>query len=192
MADEDTGADLREEPERGGRSAHAPHGAAGRAGAGQGPRKAAEELDVDHRTLTTSLQRGTLSRRMRVALDKALLEGGGSPAVEQRERNDELEGRADGASRDRVEAVEKEREQGPLASVQGDVKALREDHGPGGCRQLAKLEAGDARRRHGRWQGEAGTKSNRRTRGCRREFPDLVTRRARRGRRGRCSGRRGR
>ena len=58
-----------------------------------GVRKAAERLDVDHRTLSVSLESGRLSRRMRLSLEKALLEGGGSPAAEQRERNDELAGR---------------------------------------------------------------------------------------------------
>ena len=56
----------------------------------RGARKAAADLDVDHRTLAASLESGRLTRRMRVALDRALLAGGGSPAREQQERNDEL------------------------------------------------------------------------------------------------------
>ena len=43
----------------------------------KGARKAAEHLGVDHRTLASSLESGKLSRRMRVALDRALLAGGG-------------------------------------------------------------------------------------------------------------------
>ena len=57
----------------------------------KGVMKATQELNVDYRTLTNSLKDGRLSRRMRQALEKALLEGGGSPAAEQRERNDGLE-----------------------------------------------------------------------------------------------------
>ena len=57
----------------------------------KGVMKATQALSVDYRTLTNSLKDGTLSRRMRQALEKALLEGGGSPAAEQRERNDGLE-----------------------------------------------------------------------------------------------------
>ena len=52
----------------------------------RGARKAAADLDVDHRTLAASLESGRLTRRMRVALDRALLAGGGSPAREQQER----------------------------------------------------------------------------------------------------------
>ena len=59
----------------------------------KGVKEAAQALGVDHRTLVSSLESGKLTRRMRVALGKALLEGGGSPAAEQRERNDALEGR---------------------------------------------------------------------------------------------------
>ena len=64
----------------------------------KGIMRAAQELNVDHRTLTAGLESGRLSRRLRGALEKALLEGGGSPAREQRERNDELA--------ERVEKVE--------------------------------------------------------------------------------------
>ena len=59
----------------------------------KGHRRAAADLGVDHRTLTASLASGQLSRRMRVALDQALLDGAGSPAGQQRARNDELAGR---------------------------------------------------------------------------------------------------
>ena len=44
----------------------------------KGPRRAAADLDVDHRTLTASLERGRLSRRMRPALNQALLAGAGA------------------------------------------------------------------------------------------------------------------
>ena len=61
----------------------------------KGPREAAQALGVDHRTLAASLEGGKLSRRVRSALEKELLSGGGSPAAEQRERNDRLEGRVE-------------------------------------------------------------------------------------------------
>ncbi|MDE2683200.1 MAG: hypothetical protein OXI54_03505 [Chloroflexota bacterium] len=83
----------------------------------KGPRQAAADLDVDHRTLTASLESGQLTRRMRVALDRALLAGGGTPAQEQRQRNDLLTGRLE-----RVEELAQETGAG-LAAVQGEVAA---------------------------------------------------------------------
>ncbi|MYC37823.1 MAG: hypothetical protein F4X66_13065 [Chloroflexi bacterium] len=44
----------------------------------KGPRRAASDLDVDHRTLTASLESGRLPRRMRTALNQALLAGAGA------------------------------------------------------------------------------------------------------------------
>ena len=129
--------------------------------------KAAEALEVDHRTLTASMERGRLSRRMRGALEKTLLEGGGSPAVEQRERNDELEGRLTEVE-GRVEAVEKDVSKG-LSSVQGDVKALGDEHG----RRLSQLESGRGAGEPGGAR-DANTAPKGGTR-LRREFPDLVT-----------------
>ena len=139
----------------------------------KGVMKAAESLEVDHRTLTSSLESGNLSRRMRVALEKALLEGGGSPAAEQRERNDTLEGlvkEVDG----KVDALGKDLHKG-LAAVRGDVKALRGEH-EGVARRVAQLESGgtgegdqgdtDASSASGKPGGRASV---------RREFPDLVT-----------------
>ena len=136
----------------------------------KGVMKATQLLGVDYKTLTASMERGRLSRRMRGALEKALLEGEGSPAVEQRERNDALEERLTEVE-GRVEAVEKDVSKG-LSAVRGDVKALGDEQAQMG-RRLSQLESGrDAR--DGAVAGEAG-KSNRRT-PLRREFPDLVTR----------------
>ena len=135
----------------------------------KGVMKAAEALDVDHRTLAASMERGRLSRRMRNALEKALLEGGGSPAVEQRERNDALEGRVK-EMEGKVESLGKEMSKG-LSAVRGDVKALRDEHG----RRLARLESGGDGEADAGDQGGAAGKPKGKTR-LRREFPDLVTR----------------
>ena len=83
----------------------------------KGARKAAEDLGVDHRTLASSLESGQLTRRMRVALDRALLAGEGSPAREQKERNDRLAGRLDGVE-EKVEGLGNDVSQG-LASGPG-------------------------------------------------------------------------
>ena len=148
----------------------------------QGIMRAAQELNVDHRTLTSGLETGRLSRRLRGALEKALLEGGGSPAAEQRQRNDELAGR--------VEVLEKGVEtlgQG-LAAVQDEVMALRNEQGQALQRfasRLAKVEGsgGDAEEEEGK-PGDGGRTPDRESSGgaqpkrrpkLRREFPELAT-----------------
>ena len=73
---------------------------------------------------------------MRGALGKVLLEGGGSPSVEQRERNDSLDGRVTEVE-GRVDALGKDLSKG-LSAVRGDVKALGDEHG----QRLAQLESG--------------------------------------------------
>ena len=137
----------------------------------KGVMKATQELSVDYRTLTNSLKDGRLSRRMRQALEKALLEGGGSPAAEQRERNDGLEEELKEV-KGQVEAVGKEAARG-VAAVRGEVKALG-DRQAGFERRLSQVEGtgedpgeeaneaagGPAKRRAAPW----------------REYPDLVTR----------------
>ena len=142
----------------------------------KGARKAAADLDVDHRTLAASLESGRLTRRMRVALDRALLAGGGSPAREQKERNDELAERLEQVE-ERVEVVGQDAGQG-LAAVGDEVKALRNEHGQALQRvesRLAKVEGGggDAGEEEGE-PGPVGSTSQRNTR-LRREFPELAT-----------------
>ena len=132
----------------------------------KGVMKATQLLGVDYKTLTASMERGRLSRRMRSVLEKALLEGGGSPAVEQRERNDALEGRLTEVE-GRVAALGKDLNKG-LSAVRDDVKALRESHG----RRLAQLES-DRNAQDGSEPGAAGKAG--RSAPLRREFPDLVT-----------------
>ncbi len=143
----------------------------------KGPRRAAEDLDVDHRTLAASLETCRLSRRMRMALNQALLAGAGSPAREQRQRNDELAGRLERVE-GRVDELGREMNDG-LGAVQGEVRELRNEHGQALRRveqRLSGVEAGGAR--EGTGQGKAGSGnsggSGDRAR-PRREYPDLAT-----------------
>ena len=144
MSDEIEGPSLREEPERGGHTPLRLMALLSELVRDKGIMRAAQELDVDHRTLGAGLESGRLSRRMRGALEKALLEGGGSPAAEQRERNDALEGRVKTVE-GRVDELGKDMTKG-LAAVQGEVKALRDEHDRG-MRRLAQLESGGALRK---------------------------------------------
>ena len=136
----------------------------------KGVMKATQELSVDYRTLTNSLKDGRLSRRMRQALEKALLEGGGSPAAEQRERNDRLEEELKEV-RGQVEAVGKEAARG-VAAVRGEVKALG-DRQAGVERRLSQVEG--TGEDPGDEANEAGEPAKRRAAPWR-EYPDLVTR----------------
>ena len=144
----------------------------------KGARKAAADLDVDHRTLAASLESGRLTRRMRVALDRALLAGGGSPAREQQERNEELAERLERVE-GRVEVVGQDAGQG-LAAVGDEVKALRNEQGQALQRVESRLvrveasggDAGDAEMEVGE-SGPVGRSPERKTR-LRREFPELV------------------
>ena len=147
----------------------------------KGARKAAADLDVDHRTLAASLESGRLTRRMRVALDRALLAGGGSPAREQKERNDELAERLEQVE-ERVEVVGQDAGQG-LAAVRDAVKALRDEHGQALQRvesRLAKVEGGGGDAEEESGDGAAGPPApvntgRRSPTRLRREFPELVT-----------------
>ena len=136
----------------------------------KGVMKATQELSVDYRTLTNSLKDGRLSRRMRQALEKALLEGGGSPAAEQRERNDGLEEELKEV-KGQVEAVGKEAARG-VAAVRGEVKALG-DRQAGFERRLSQVEG--TGEDPGEAANEAGGPAKRRAAPWR-EYPDLVTR----------------
>ena len=145
----------------------------------KGVMRAARELGVNYRTLANALQSGRLSRRMRGALENALLEGGGSPAREQRQRNDELAGRLE-AVEGWVDEMGKEMEES-LPLVQGEVQALRNEHGQALQRvdsRLAQVEGGE-----GGGSGSGGSASSapsdkpaRTTRSLpRRDFPELAT-----------------
>ncbi|MDE2780291.1 MAG: hypothetical protein OXI91_11535 [Chloroflexota bacterium] len=132
----------------------------------KGPRQAAADLDVDHRTLTASLESGRLTRRMRVALDRALLDGAGSPGQEQRQRNDLLAKRLE-----RVEELAGETAVG-LAAAQGEVaahgQALRSIEG-----RLAGVES--AKGPSSATPAVSSSQPPSPPRPPRREFPELAT-----------------
>ena len=144
----------------------------------RGVMRAARDLGVNYRTVASALESGRLSRRMRGALENALLEGGGSPAREQRQRNDELAGRLE-IVEGRVDEMGKEMEEG-LPVVQGEVQALRNEHGQALQRvdsRLAQVEGGEG----GSGSGESASsappgKPARTTHSLpRRDFPELAT-----------------
>ena len=147
----------------------------------KGIMRAARDLNVDHRTLAAGLETGRLSRRLRGALEKALLEGGGSPAAEQRARNDALAGRVERLE-GQVEEMGAEMSRG-LAAVQDEVRALRDEQDRAG-RRLARLEGGEDGREEAEEEDEEEAEEEVRTGTARppgrstrlrREFPDLVT-----------------
>lgn len=131
----------------------------------------ARELEVNYRTLTTALETGRLSRRMRGTLEKALLEGGGSPAAEQRQRSDALAERVDGLEAS-VRELAGEMNRG-LAALGNEVQALR-----GRVDRAERQQAGLERDGGGQEDGpapsgdRAATVSNFTPR---REFPELAT-----------------
>ncbi len=144
----------------------------------RGVMRAAGELNVDRRTLNAALREGHLSRRMRGALEKALLEGGGSPAAQQRARNDELAGRVETVEA-QVKAVGENADKG-LADMRDEFKALRNDY----ARDLQRVESrlaqvegsGESEEEKEDGDGEAGAggQPSHRSR-LRREFPELAT-----------------
>ena len=137
----------------------------------RGVMQATQALGVDYKTLTASLRRGRLSRRMRHVLERALLEGGGSPAAEQRERNDDLEERVDDME-GRLEEQGRNAGKG-LSAVKGEFKALREEQAKLE-RRLAQLEGGGQVPS----EGQANNSSGGPTKGKKapwRKFPDLLT-----------------
>ena len=140
----------------------------------KGPRGAAQVLDVDHRTLMASMEGGELSRRVRLALERALLSGGGSAAARQRQEMGDL--------KQQVEALVEETQSGlqdMRDAVEGEVKALREEHSQG-MRQLERRVASLEARQVAQSAGEAkgALKQPTEKAASRREYPDLATREA--------------
>lgn len=131
----------------------------------------ARELDVNYRTLTTALETGRLSRRMRGTLEKALLEGGGSPAAEQRQRSDALAERVNGLET-LVQELAGETSRG-LASLGDEVQALR-GRVDRAERQQAGLERYDGVQEGGP-APSGGQAAQVRKFTPRREFPELAT-----------------
>ena len=142
----------------------------------KGVTRTARELGVNYRTLAAARKSGRLSRRMRGALDQRLMEGGGSPAQEQRQRNDELSQRLEQVE-GKVESVGAEASQG-LTAVQGEVNSLRSDYAGDLHRvesRLTKVEGGEGDGGSaGSVPGPPGKGSATRS-APRRDFPDLAT-----------------
>ena len=122
-----------------------------------GVRRAARKLDVDHRTLSAGLRIGHLSRRLRLSLEKALLE--------------RVEGQ--------VENLGQEMRDG-LGEFHGEVEALKNGQAEV-MRRLARLEAdGDVGVRVGESMGDGAGESGSggQPQGKpvpRREYPNLAT-----------------
>ena len=95
----------------------------------RGYRGAARVLELDRRTVTTCATTGRLSRRARHALERALQEGAGSAAAQQRERNDDLDERVEALEKGH-EALEKGQDElgkelrKRMAAVEGRIKAV--------------------------------------------------------------------
>ena len=139
----------------------------------RGPKGAARVLEIDPKTVAESVKTGQLSRRTRDSLERALQEGVGSAAAQQRERNEKLEGRVDALEKGHDELGKELRRR--VASVEGTVAALGRD-GPQGS---GAGHAGAAPSPQGAGEAEAGalgqgekppTKPS-----MRREYPDLAT-----------------
>ena len=139
---------------------------------GKGVMQTARELGVNYRTLASARETGRLSRRMRGALGQRLMEGGGSPAREQRERNEELAGRLEQVE-GKVDEMGEETNRS-VTAVQGEVDALRNDYA-GDLRRvesrLDRVEGGDGAEGPPA-PGSPGKRSPPRPR---RDFPDLAT-----------------
>ena len=143
----------------------------------KGVMRAARDLGVNYRTLANALESGRLSRRMQGALENALLSGGGSPAREQRQRNDELAGRVEKLE-EQVKVVAEDSGQS-LPAVHGEIEALRNEHGQALQRvdsRLAQVERGEGGGSGGSAQSAPPGKLAKTTRSLpRRDFPDLAT-----------------
>ena len=87
----------------------------------RGPKGAARVLEIDPKTVAESVKTGQLSRRTRDSLERALQEGVGSAAAQQRERNEKLEGRVDALEKGHDELGKELRRR--VAAVEGTVAA---------------------------------------------------------------------
>ncbi len=144
----------------------------------KGYKGAARVLEIDPQTVTESAKTGQLSRRVRHSLERALQEGIGSAAERQRERNEALEARVDGLEQGH-EALEKGQDElgkelrRRLAAIEGQVAAPQRDDSRG-------TGAGPQPEGFGMSESSASSQVRKPTpqSRMRREYPDLVTRKA--------------
>ncbi len=127
----------------------------------RGPKGAARVLEIDPKTVAESIRTGQLSRRTRDSLERALQEGVGSAAAQQRERNEKLEGRVDALEKGHDEMGKELRRR--VAAVEGKVAARGRDDGQGSGAGHAGAAPSDGGQK-------PPTKPS-----MRREYPDLAT-----------------
>ena len=106
-----------------------------------GPGGAADILEVDRRTLVSSMERGKLSRRMRAAVDRALLADGAEGAAGQQRRLEEIE-RGIGVLAGRLDALESDAGPAPARGRAGIDREETETPEARGVRELARRVAG--------------------------------------------------
>ena len=93
----------------------------------KGYRGTAEVLEIDPKTVTSSMRSGQLTRRVRDALERALQEGVGSAADRQRRRNEKLEAELKELKEELRGGLKGlSRVEGRLDKLEGQVKELRE------------------------------------------------------------------
>ena len=93
----------------------------------KGYKGAAEVLEIDPKTVTSSMRSGQLTRRVRDSLERALQEGVGSAADRQRRRNEKLEAELKELKEELRGGLKGlSRMEGRLDKLEGQVKELRE------------------------------------------------------------------
>ena len=94
---------------------------------GKGYKGAALVLEIDPRTVTSSVKSGQLTHRVRHALERALQEGVGTAAERQRRRNEKLEGQLKELKEDLRGGLKGlSKLEGRLDRLEGQVRKLRE------------------------------------------------------------------
>ncbi len=94
---------------------------------GKGYKGAAQVLEIDPKTVTSSVRTGQLTRRVREALERALQEGVGSAAERQRRRNEKLEAQLKELKEELRGGLKGlNRMEGRLDKLEGQVRDLKE------------------------------------------------------------------